>query len=290
MRGADRAGVRRAWVLRALPLGLLLGFLAGCGAEPSPREEPAEAGLPAVTASPSEAEAEESRSGPAVRLAERREMEEADAVFPHSEHRSLECQRCHRRPPGHATHTDAACTTCHGRPAGFANLPARSSGECAACHHVGVTSGQCRTCHASDDVGARPVLVAIQAAGAAAARVRPIAFDHARHTRVDCTTCHTTPATLQFGRECGSCHEPHHRQEARCATCHPSVPATAHDASVHSGCAGGGCHTAAPTLAPTRNVCLTCHLDMAEHKAGRECIECHAGSWSAPAPPSRGGR
>jgi hypothetical protein len=284
MRRPERMGSAARWAL-IVPVVLAMG----CSGPAQEREPEEAAAVPAPTAAEVEAaeRAEAERQNLADRRAERLAMEEVDAVFPHSEHRALECQRCHQRPAGHETHTDAPCNACHGRPAGFASLPERTPRECAACHHADVETRSCRSCHPSDQVGERPVLVAIRAAGAEEPRVRQLTFDHANHTTRECTSCHTMPATLRFGRECASCHDAHHRQEAECTACHVSVGAPAHDADVHEGCAE--CHGDAAVLAlePTRNVCLTCHEDMADHRAGQRCTACHIGSW--PARPARGG-
>lgn len=230
-------------------------------------------------------------AGLAARQAERRAMEAVDAAFPHSEHRAVECQRCHQRPVGHVTHRTMECRACHGRPEGFASLPERTARECAACHHRDVEVRDCRACHEGDDVGARPVLVAVQAAGADAPRVRGLTFDHADHESRECLSCHTTPATLRFGRECASCHAYHHRQDARCMTCHVTVETAAHGPDVHIGCAGGGCHGDAPvlSLAPERNVCQVCHQDLVDHRPGQECTACHIGFGDSLGEPGRGG-
>lgn len=215
----------------------------------------------------------------ADRQAERRAMVAVDSVFPHSPHRTVECQRCHQRPTGHATHRTVECRTCHGQPAGFATLPERSPRECAACHHEDAGQLDCRQCHEADEVGARPVLVAVEATGATEPRVRRLTFSHADHRGRECQACHTTPVTLEFGQECASCHEYHHRQDARCMTCHEPVESTAHSGEVHVGCAGSECHGTAPVLelAPTRNVCQVCHQDLVDHMPGQECTACHVG-------------
>lgn len=270
----------------ALPVPAALGALAvlaaialACG----PEEEWAVPGLPFDSLSAVMADTAEARGGDersiADRQSERRALAAADSVFPHSEHRALDCQRCHSRPPGHATHNRIECQACHGRPAAFADLPERTARECAACHHRNVETRGCQSCHGADEVGARPVLVAIQAVGADEPRVRTLSFDHDDHESRECLTCHTTSVTLRFGRECASCHEYHHQQDARCMTCHESVETPAHSGDVHAGCAGGGCHGDAPvlSLAPERNVCQVCHQDLVDHRPGQECTACHIG-------------
>ena len=228
----------------------------------------------------------------AERQEARRAMAAVDSVFPHSEHRTVDCQRCHQRPPGHVTHRQFECRACHGQPAGFASLPERTARECAACHHRNVESRSCRSCHQSDEVGARPVLVAVEVTGAEEARVRRLTFAHDDHQSRECRTCHSTPVTLDFGRDCASCHEYHHQQDARCMTCHVDVETAAHAGDVHAGCAGGGCHGEAPvlSLAPTRNVCQVCHQDMVDHRPGRECTACHVGFGDALGERAGGGR
>lgn len=222
----------------------------------------------------------------------RRAMAVVDSLFPHSEHRSLECQRCHQRPQGHATHRQIECRSCHGRPALFATLPERTARECAACHHRNIDTRACRSCHTSDEVGSRPVLVAIQVEGAVEPRVRTLSFDHADHQSRECRTCHTTDVTLDFGRDCASCHEYHHQQDARCMTCHVDVETPAHSGDVHAGCAGGGCHGDAPVLSlePQRNVCQVCHQDLVDHRPGGECTECHVGFGDSLGERAGGGR
>jgi hypothetical protein len=265
---------------RAAALAGLTALLAACG---GPADEWPVPGLPGDTLTLTRDTAGEETALPDVAIADiqadRRAMTAVDSRFPHSEHRTVECQRCHQRPPGHATHQDQECRACHGRPAGFDNLPERTARECAACHHQDAQQLRCRACHQADQVGARPVLVAVQATGATEARVRRLTFDHDDHQSRECLTCHTTSVTLQFGLECASCHEYHHRQDARCMTCHEQFETPAHSAQVHVGCAGGGCHGDAPvlSLAPTRNVCQVCHQDMVQHRPGRECTACHVG-------------
>lgn len=265
---------RGRWLLTAVAVVVL----AGCG----PEEEWAVPKLPPDTLEAVEPEAEAEEAGPqgiADRQAEERAMELVDAAFPHSAHQTVECQRCHQRPPGHVTHQTVECGRCHGRPARFANLPERTARECAACHHEDAQRLACRSCHEGDEVGARPVLVGIQATGAEEPRVRRLVFDHADHQSQDCLACHTTPVTLQFGEECASCHEYHHSQDARCMTCHEDLDVPEHSGDVHAGCAGGGCHGDAPvlSLAPQRNVCQVCHQDLVDHRPGQECTNCHVG-------------
>lgn len=209
---------------------------------------------------------------------ERRLVAEVDAAFPHSEHRSVDCELCHQRPATHRTHTDMECVGCHARPAGFAMLPERSARECASCHHAD-PERSCRSCHESDDVGPRPVLATVAVAGGDLVRVRNLSFAHAVHSGRECQVCHEDPVTRHFDGDCASCHAEHHTPDAACASCHTDADVPVHTNAVHAGCAGGGCHGDAVVLAlqPTRNVCMTCHTDLATHRPGRECTTCHVG-------------
>lgn len=78
-------------------------------------------------------------------------------------------------------------------------------------------------------------------------------------------------------RPCGSCHQDHHRPDARCQSCHTQPPASAHGVQAHVSCSGSGCHDApdVDAMAQTRAVCLVCHQAQENHEVGRECADCH---------------
>lgn len=282
-----------AWTDRGwcLPLLLLLVLAAACEPEAS-WEVPQLPGDSLVLETDDTLGTVDEEMPLAERQEQRRALAAADAVFPHSEHREVECQRCHERPRGHVTHRQIDCSACHGRPAAFTGLPQRTARECAACHHRNVETRACQACHDQDRVGERPVLVAVQAAGAEEPRVRRLDFDHDDHESRECLACHTTSVTLEFGRECASCHEYHHTQDARCMTCHVEVDTPVHSGEVHEGCAGGGCHGDAPVLglSPTRNVCQVCHQDLVDHRPGQECTNCHIGFGDSLRERAEGGR
>ncbi len=115
------------------------------------------------------------------------------------------------------------------------------------------------------------------------ARTRELPFRHTQHREEACGTCHTTPVTLAATKGCASCHTEHHQADASCRTCHEESR-QAHTVEAHLGCGGAGCHEQARLasgLKETRNVCLTCHQEMVNHKAGRECAACHQVQWLA---------
>lgn len=278
---------------RSLVLLLALTALAACDAPPpqeSAEEPPAEAAV-AMEPAPDAGSAPVDAT-PTAAWSDRRAMAEVDAAFPHSEHRDVDCERCHVRPSSHVTHTDASCTACHGRPAGFDGLPRRPAIECAGCHHEDNADRSCTSCHDRDREGPRPVLTTVRTAGGEEARVRRVVFSHALHADRSCTGCHTEAVTRSFGGECSACHESHHTARADCRGCHEAEGLAVHESSnVHAGCAGSGCHEDAVVMAlePNRNVCLTCHTGQVDHKVGRECGECHVGMMSSLAG-ARGGR
>lgn len=276
--------IDRNFVLRRANVVLLIAALGafGCGADVP---DGAAAGDPAGStaepvsdAAPASGTSEQTDRTTTAEWSERRLIAEVDAAFPHSEHRTVECERCHQRPATHVTHTEMECVGCHARPAGFASLPDRSRRECASCHHAD-TERSCRSCHQTDEVGPLPVLATVKVGSSDNVRVRKLSFAHSVHASRDCRSCHDDPVTRHFEGDCSSCHAEHHTRDASCATCHADAAVPAHTNAVHAGCAGGGCHEDAVVLAlqPTRNVCLTCHAGLAPHKPGQECTTCHVG-------------
>ena len=113
------------------------------------------------------------------------------------------------------------------------------------------------------------------------ARPRTVEFAHAKHSATGCLSCHVTPVTLAPGPAagtCTSCHDQHGAGQAECVACHAAAapfPAHRPPAEAHRACAA--CHqvAATATLAPTRNLCLTCHAPQRDHKPEGECTTCH---------------
>jgi hypothetical protein len=230
---------------------------------------------------------------------------------------SAGCHADWRAIPFHvgAKHRGAApnCTTCH--------LP----------HQARVDASDCAGCHA--DVrrrhGERPLPVPFDTAAAlqrtswrhdaqrdapkgkgdapppeappgdVSIRAPPDSFEHARHTTLDCITCHDTPAgdrlTFAAPRGCQICH---HQAPATndCASCHaagPEAPRTVHPRvtvagrpprphtaqfrhTVHDALRCAACHTTPVSLAPGPEAagCTGCHA--LHHGPDRDCAACHA--------------
>jgi nitrate/TMAO reductase-like tetraheme cytochrome c subunit len=186
-------------------------------------------------------------------------------TFPHDRHKSLSCITCH------------LSTREHGR------LTFEQPRGCQICHHQAPAAANCATCHRTDGY-ARPESVTVQVAVVnAPARSHRAVFDHAKHARLKCVDCHTSPVTLDPGEDvkrCVSCHSDHHAATRPCAACHTEVgPAarTAHTPPIDAHQACDACHTPdiVATLVPDRALCLTCHTAQGDHYANQECTVCH---------------
>jgi len=194
--------------------------------------------------------------------------------FPHGSHEQIGCANCHQRIPGHGAHGTLACAECHAA-SEQATQGTVSRGECMACHHSAERQTTCARCH--DPGGLRNVQQSVHLGVWPAARVRRLPFDHQWHEAETCDACHRNGPTLTPNPSCASCHEDHHRPDARCMTCHESPATGAHPLAAHLGCSGEGCHTepALAAMAQTRTVCLVCHQDQEQHEPGEQCAECH---------------
>lgn len=261
-----------AWTL------LLALVVAACGGGEQER-----AAAPADTAATTDtavaAAVAEQAPGAAAAMAAAEESAvpmEPVADFPHAPHKSLECARCHRTIPGHTGHGTAACTDCHTRPAGFASVPTPSRSECLACHHDPSRDRSCVSCHERPGLFSGRARVPLRFSVWDATRTRSLPFSHATHAPRSCDACHDPGTTHTPDRDCGACHAPHHRPDARCRTCHVRPDdATIHAGDAHRTC--DGCHDTSviATLPWGRETCLVCHAGQEQHEAPRRCLDCH---------------
>lgn len=183
----------------------------------------------------------------------------------------------------HRVHREVECTACHRSGERHGQLILRTERDCQSCHHSPERASSCAQCHQESELRTPhelPVRFAVSVRREA--QTRDVPFRHSWHTDVQCTTCHGEPLTLAVTRDCASCHQEHHVADAECRLCHAPVKSD-HTRQAHLGCAGSGCHsTREPvSLQETRNVCLTCHGDMVNHRPGRECAVCHEVRWLA---------
>ncbi|HWP03333.1 MAG TPA: hypothetical protein VNL96_07745 [Gemmatimonadaceae bacterium] len=186
------------------------------------------------------------------------------ARFRHAEHASLSCTSCH------------STTMAHG-----ALLP--QARDCQGCHHAGDALGrECTRCHSASELApARTVSVVLAMAVWRDTRTRSLPFAHERHGRPTCSECHAAGRDRAVTKSCASCHQEHHGNASDCTACHGDSRAL-HDRDLHSsGCTAAGCHSSerSAAVSPSRAVCLACHAEQREHKASKECGQCHMVAW-----------
>lgn len=190
------------------------------------------------------------------------------------------------RPFRHRTHKDVTCTACHSSDSRHGAVTVKTAADCQSCHHAADRARGCEGCHAAKSL-AQPLSITreVEFTVANAPRTRVQRFAHPQHRDLECATCHTKGPELAVTKDCASCHKEHHEPDRDCRSCHTGVK-DHHTRSVHQGCAAAGCHVGAEYAAmPTaRQVCLSCHVDMSNHKRGGECADCHKmTTWSATA-------
>jgi hypothetical protein len=187
-------------------------------------------------------------------------QQRAQRPFRHAEHRTVECRACHDM------------RTAHGR------VTIRAPQDCESCHHREATSETCSRCHEASQYVARPYPQAVRVAVAGNERQRNLPFDHTVHATVACAECHRGSSPAAGAASCAGCHEQHHEVTRNCTTCHESPAADSHDVNAHVTCAGSGCHEASFLGGEprTRQTCLACHRDQADHRPGESCADCHA--------------
>lgn len=178
----------------------------------------------------------------------------------------------------HDDHSDIRCQTCHetGQP-----TVTTDPRWCRDCHHTGRRSASCQSCHRPGELRGRrfdtPRTLRFSVSDDSTTRTLP--FRHEPHTELECSRCHTgRPALGAADAPCSECHAEHHEPEAACTACHRPAAEGAHPREdAHLTCTGSGCHEPAPfqEVPRTRNACLSCHREMADHRPGRDCAECH---------------
>jgi hypothetical protein len=195
------------------------------------------------------------------------------------------------RPFRHRTHKNIQCSACHSSENKHGEVTVRTSADCQQCHHAKDKAVGCEGCHARRTL-ATPVTRTsrIKLTVWKAPRERGQTFRHDEHRAAECTACHEKAPEYKVTRDCASCHAEHHEPERECRACHAGVKAM-HERTVHQGCAASGCHTDAVSAAmPTeREVCLMCHTDMAKHKRGGACADCHRVQWTKTPEPVKAG-
>jgi hypothetical protein len=184
----------------------------------------------------------------------------------------------------HSQHRDVECTACHSVRDRHGAVTVTSLRDCRSCHHTEPVATPCTACH--DGSAVRRLTVQVSRVmdirvGRLDRPRRTLPFDHGDHLTYGCGDCHTRGLALSAaGLNCASCHLEHHQPTVSCMSCHPSPAAGAHGLDAHLGCAGSGCHEAAPApvraVPRTRDFCMACHQDLVDHRPGRNCVTCHA--------------
>ncbi len=200
-----------------------------------------------------------------------------------------DCAACHQAAleDPHDVHPDVQCTSCHAEDLSHGRVTVLTADQCQACHHDAAPPETCESCHDGGlGIPTEPatVLRAVRSIRGDSPP-RPLPFDHAVHAEEACATCHTgtMPNLDATPLDCTSCHQEHHTPDSDCMSCHVQAPASDHPTDqVHVGCTGAGCHSDAPFQEPgglavprTRELCLTCHQDLADHRVEQNCVDCH---------------
>jgi hypothetical protein len=179
----------------------------------------------------------------------------------------------------HKPHEKIACLTCHEREDGHGRVKITVAADCTGCHHSRDQLRVCSSCHTDQKLATpQPRTISFRASTSAAPQVRTLSFEHKQHTATQCTVCHSTASQMRVVKECTSCHSEHHQERRNCTACHAGArDVAAHDTRSHASCSGAGCHADEVTapLRTQRNVCLTCHSDLAGHEPARDCASCH---------------
>jgi hypothetical protein len=254
-----------------LLLSFVLVFGACGGGEPATEEQPAAD----AAVQPAAAQAADSAT-PLRRFlpAEAHRATRAER-FPHENHVGINCRVCHEAPKGHTTHASVGCPNCH-RSSAFITDKVLTKADCLTCHHGGTNGRTCTDYHQAPP-GPMVVERQIKLSVWPTPRTRSLPFDHALHKSEACVSCHKAMPNLKPTEPCGTCHEKHHRPEARCMTCHQQPPPGTHTLDAHLNCNTAGCHNEPVTehMTEVRSVCLVCHQQQENHEPGRVCAQCH---------------
>lgn len=194
----------------------------------------------------------------------------------------------------HARHRNVECTQCHDTQTSHGGVTLTSFTTCQQCHHADNVrqTAQCLSCHERRELVRTFQERATVKVANRAAKQRQLRFNHQDHQTEQCTSCHTPGLEMSAANvSCTQCHQQHHRPETNCRACHTESPLAAHDTRAHVGCAGAQCHDPVPFqgVPRTRELCLSCHQNMVDHRPGRNCAQCHAVPGQRPAGAGRSG-
>ena len=228
-----------------------------------------------------------------------------------------ECVACHRKDDTHKGRYGERCETCH-TASGWRDIAFRHERDtkypltgrhmavkCDACHAGNVYKDQlsqdCFACHQKDDKHRNQLGRECEQCHVTEDWKKTVRFDHGRsrfplvgaHLRIECKSCHLTPAFKDASLDCAACHakdDTHKRRlGADCGACHNARAWKLWDfdhtrrtryplEGAHAKAACVSCHKnpgdKLPELATT---CLSCHAadDVHVGNFGGQCERCH---------------
>jgi hypothetical protein len=186
------------------------------------------------------------------------------------------------RPFKHGLHKNMLCSACHSSSERHGALTVTKAADCAACHHAADQPLSCEGCHSKSSLANVSLVTnTIKLSVWKLPKERTANFKHSAHIKSECKDCHSKGPGYAPQKDCSTCHEKHHTAESDCRSCHVGVK-DLHKRTVHQGCAVSGCHVdkSVAALSTSRQVCLSCHVEMANHKRGGDCAECHKVTWT----------
>jgi Ni/Fe-hydrogenase subunit HybB-like protein/Fe-S-cluster-containing dehydrogenase component len=301
----------------------------------APTDHGPEHGLPAMTTPPAPTRVPALAAGAAVVVLMLLGAVSLDAqVRPRAENESLRClsplsqEHCLPEPMPIDEPHRGICATCHNLQTQPTFADAARSCTGAGCHtrpellspyHRGLRPGvlqNCIGCHPAHDVriqgggtncsfchtrpGVAPKAAATQR-GATRPMTLELTFEHAKHDRINCQSCHRADirhnaTDMRRVQDCRGCHHTQ-RAQATCTNCHEAselqkirttvrktfnirigsidrptrtVPFE-HGAHLTADCRT--CHTAGPANTPTTVACSSCHTE--HHRPTANCLTCH---------------
>lgn len=229
------------------------------------------------------------------------------------------CAACHKKDDAHKGRFGERCDSCHDakswetstfshdRDTDFMLRGKHRNVECKSCH-IGASLKErlgrtCWDCHQKDDKHKESLGRDCASCHSELGWKNPPRFDHGKtrfpllgqHDKVECNSCHTSPAFKGTPVDCVACHKKDDKHEntlgAQCETCHSAqnwkntsgrfdhdkthFPLRSAHAAHKVKC--GDCHADAQHLRGTPTACVSCHKkdDKHEGSLGRQCDQCH---------------
>lgn len=235
------------------------------------------------------------------------------------------CIGCHRKDDTHKDRYGDRCASCHterswreivfrhDRDAKYVLAGRHAQAKCESCHAGHVyrdrLATDCYACHRNDDKHREQLGRQCEQCHDAVDWKRTVRFDHnksrfpllGRHTRVECRSCHATPAYRDARRDCVGCHLKEDKHKgllgSDCAACHNARDWKIWDFDhtgrtrfvldgAHRDASCVSCHRAPAGLDGTiprlDGDCVACHRadDIHTGDYGSACARCHVSrSW-----------